>query len=324
MLYIETNSLDPCFNLAFEEYILKHRTHGDWLILWQNKNTVVVGLNQNPREETDPDFLRTHGITVVRRMTGGGAVYHDLGNLNYSFITDVDRDASLSRFALPVCRALHTMGIPAELTGRNDITVQGRKVSGVAQRMEGGRLLHHGTLLFDSDPDMVTGALRADPLKFESKSTKSVRARIGNLREFLPAPMTLSRFWSCLLAELTCSGLERQSLSEEELAQVEELAQSKYRSWDWTWGRTPPYTQRCRRRWPAGTLDILMQVRAGGIEHLVFQGDFLAVTDCTPLEDALRGVPCRPAEVAATLDRYDIPLMFGGITAEQIVKTIFE
>ena len=326
MIYIETNSLDPCFNLAFEEYILTHKVTGDWLILWQNHNTVVVGLNQNPLEEIDPDFVRTHHVTVVRRMTGGGAVYHDLGNLNYSFITDAGPEASLSlsRFTLPVCRALNAMGVPAEVSGRNDITVQGRKVSGVAQRMEGNRLLHHGTLLFDSDPAMVAGALRADPLKFQSKSTKSVRARIGNLREFLPRDMSLSDFWARMLSELTSAGLERQTLSRSELDCVQELADRKYRSWDWTWGRTPPYTRQARRRWPGGTLEVLVQVQEGHISHIAFRGDFMALTDCTALETVLQGVPFRPEAVSAHLAQQEISLMFGAITQEQIIKTIFE
>ena len=154
--YLETGSTDPCYNLAFEEYVLKNRTEGDWLILWQNANTVVVGLNQNTAEEINPEFVTAHNVTVVRRETGGGAVYHDLGNLNYSFITDLGDAASLTiaRFTLPVCRALEAMGVHAQTSGRNDITVDGQKVSGVAQRIYRNRILHHGTLLFDSDPVM--------------------------------------------------------------------------------------------------------------------------------------------------------------------------
>ena len=144
--YIETGSTNPCFNLAFEEYILKNRREGDWLMLWQNANTVVVGLNQNTAEEINAAFVREHNITVVRRTTGGGAVYHDLGNLNYSFITDLGDAASMSieQFSRPVCRALAAMGVRAEVSGRNDIMVGGKKVSGVALRIYKDRILHHG------------------------------------------------------------------------------------------------------------------------------------------------------------------------------------
>ena len=179
--YLETGSVDPCYNLALEQVVLEQRREGDWLMLWQNRNTVVVGLNQNTAEEINASFVEAHGITVVRRMTGGGAVYHDLGNLNYSFIRDVGNaeELTIGRFTEPVCRALASLGVQASVSGRNDILVDGKKISGVAQRIVGGRILHHGTLLFDSDPAMIAGALRADPAKFTSKSAKSVRSRVG-------------------------------------------------------------------------------------------------------------------------------------------------
>ena len=185
--YLETGSVDPCYNLALEQYVLEHFREGDWLLLWQNANTVVIGLNQNTAEEINAAFVEKHGVTVVRRMTGGGAVYHDLGNLNYSFICDVGNaeELTIRRFTDPVCRALAAMGVDAETSGRNDILVGGKKVSGVAQRITNGRILHHGTLLFDSDPAMIEGALKADPAKFRSKSAKSVRSRVGNIRDYL-------------------------------------------------------------------------------------------------------------------------------------------
>ncbi|MER2151192.1 MAG: lipoate--protein ligase family protein, partial [Candidatus Limivicinus sp.] len=214
--YLETGSTDPCYNLALEQYVLEHRREGEWLMLWQNANTVVIGLNQNTAEEIDAAFVEAHGITVVRRMTGGGAVYHDLGNLNYSFICDVGNaeELSIRRFTEPVCRALAAMGVEAETSGRNDIVVDGKKVSGVAQRIAGGRILHHGTLLFRSDPTMIAGALHADPAKFQSKSAKSVRARVGNLADYLPEGTGLQEFWEKLLQELTPEGLVRETLSE--------------------------------------------------------------------------------------------------------------
>ena len=319
--YLETGSVDPCYNLAIEQIVLENRREGDWLLLWQNANTVVIGLNQNTAEEVDPAFVEAHGITVVRRMTGGGAVYHDLGNLNYSFITDIGNaeELSIRRFTEPVCRALAAMGVEAETSGRNDITVDGKKVSGVAQRIAGGRILHHGTLLFDSDPSMIAGALRADPAKFQSKSAKSVRSRVGMLRDYLPAGTDLRAFWDRILQELAPEGIVRESLTEAELKQARALAEEKYRSWDWTWGRSPDYEVRRRGRFPGGTLDVRMNVHQGSITDLVFYGDFMATASQDELAAALRGVRVERAELDAALSRFDLSPVFGGITKAEVL-----
>ena len=154
VFYLETHSQNPYYNLAFEEFVLTHRLEGEYLLLWQNDNTIVVGQNQNTEAEINRAFVEEHHINVVRRSTGGGAVYHDLGNLNYSFITDAGelQELAMQRFTAPVVEALKGLGLNAEASGRNDILVEGRKVSGTAQRVSHGRILHHGTLLFDSDP----------------------------------------------------------------------------------------------------------------------------------------------------------------------------
>lgn len=241
--YLETGSFDPCFNLAFEEFVLCNRTEGDYLLLWQNRNTVVVGRNQNTEEEINRPFVSRHRIHVVRRMTGGGAVYHDLGNLNYSLITDAP-DAeriSMERFTLPVVNALRGLGLDAEASGRNDILVSGRKVSGTAQRLYRDRILHHGTLLFDSDPEMIAGALCADPEKFRSKSTKSVRSRVGNIRSFLPTDMTLEQFWGYLKSCLCENGFETGELDKQELNRIRNLKREKYDTWEWNYGKSPKY-----------------------------------------------------------------------------------
>ncbi len=322
--FLETGSTDPCYNLAMEQYLLENRREGDWLMLWQNENTVVIGLNQNTLEEIDPDFVQAHGIHVVRRMTGGGAVYHDLGNLNYSFITDLGDGSQLSvgRFTDPVCRALAAMGVRAETSGRNDILVDGKKVSGVAQRVTGGRILHHGTLLFDSDPEMIAGALRADPAKFASKSAKSVRSRVGNLRRYLPEGTDMAGFRAAILRELTADGIERQELSGEELAEVRRIAEERYRSWDWTYGRSPDYEMKNRRRFPGGSLEVRLSSHEGRIRDIAFYGDYMAVMPNEALCEALRGTPMEREALTAALSAFDLPALFGGIGAEEITDTI--
>lgn len=327
IIYLETGSTDPYYNLAFEQYVLENRRDGDYLLLWQNENTVVVGRNQNTAEEIDPAFVREKRINVVRRMTGGGAVYHDLGNLNYSFITDLGDTEKLSieRFARPVCAALESLGLQAELSGRNDILAQGKKVSGVAQRIYKNRILHHGTLLFDSKPDMIAGALRADPEKFTSKSAKSVRSRVGNIRQLLPVDMELSQFWQAVLRELAGEGMEPSALSPEELAAIERLADEKYRSWDWNYGGSPAYGYINSVRYPQGRLEVRMDVEKGYIKDISFSGDYMALTDSEAVLSALRGLPHERQAVTAALEELgaQLTLAFGGISQEQIAGTMF-
>ncbi len=323
--YLETHSQDPSYNLAFEEYVQTHRREGNYLILWQNKNAVIIGRNQNAEAEIHRDFVDSHGICVVRRNTGGGTVYHDLGNLNYSFITDAgdisQRSAAL--FTQPVVAALQALGLDACASGRNDILVSGCKVSGTAQHLMGGRILHHGTLLFDSDLSVVAGALNPDPTKFESKSVKSVRSRVGNIRSFLKADMTLPQFWDYLKIALADTVVPA-TLTEEELAQVRKLQESKYATWQWNYGKSPQYATVCRRRFPGGLLEIHMTVRQGTLAQLRIFGDFLALTPVKPLEDALIGCAYRADALEKAFDTIPDLDCLGGITREELIDTLLQ
>ena len=323
--YLETHSQNPYYNLAFEEYVLCHRTQGDYLLLWQNDNTIVVGQNQNTEAEINRAFVEQHHINVVRRSTGGGAVYHDLGNLNYSFITDVGDDGiSIRRFTEPVVAALRSLGLNAEASGRNDILVEGRKVSGTAQRRHGGRILHHGTLLFDANPGMVAGALNVDPEKFRSKSTKSVRSRIGNIRDFLPNDMELPAFWAYLKDALSGGGLTPGALSAGELAEVDRLKREKYDTWEWNYGRSPKFDVRCKRYWDGGCLEANVSIANGVITDVRFFGDFLSVCGLEELVERLKGVTFCPEDVRAVLNDSPVVELFGGITADEVTATIFD
>ena len=320
MLYFETGSTDPAYNLAFEEYVLTHRTVGDILILWQNDNAVIIGRNQNTAEEINQSFVDAHGIHVVRRNTGGGAVYHDLGNLNYSFITD--EGASRNAFTQPVVRALCALDMDAEASGRNDILVSGKKVSGTAQQISKGRILHHGTLLFDSDSNMISGALTPDPGKYQSKGVKSVRSRVGNIRAFLQQDMTITAFWAHLKRTLGDAGMVDAQLTAEELAQVEKLKAEKYDTWQWNYGRSPAYDTQVKRRFTGGTLDVRLTVKQGMIAQIKFYGDFLAVSPVHILEEALLGCKYRREAIQQTLSGLPVEACLGGITAEECMQTI--
>lgn len=329
IIYLETGSTDPYYNLAFEEYVLRQKKEGDYLILWQNDNTIVIGQNQNTEAEINRAFVDEHKINVVRRTTGGGAVYHDLGNLNYSFITDVGDAAELSIkwFTGPVVKALAGLGVEAEASGRNDIVVSGKKVSGTAQRIAGGRILHHGTLLFDSDPGLLAGALNADPDKFISKSAKSVKSRVGNIKDMLPEAekdMSIDEFKMKIREELAAAGFEEGALSESDLEEVRKLKAEKYDTWEWNYGRSPKFDIENRKRLDGGTLEVRTSVaKKGVIEDIVFFGDFLSVESLDGLVEDLKGCRFDRGEVTSVLAKHPVSRYFGAISAEEVLAVMF-
>lgn len=322
--YFETRSTDPAYNLAFEEYILTHFREGNILILWQNDNAVIIGRNQNTAEEISQSFVDANHIRVIRRNTGGGAVYHDLGNLNYSFISDADGidQAATQLFLKPVVDALRGLGLDAEFSGRNDILVSERKISGTAQQLSKGRLLLHGTLLFDSDPDMISGALNPDPTKFQSKSIKSVRSRVGNIRQFLQKDMDIGSFWDYLRTRLTGVTTVCPSLTETDLTAIQKLKRDKYDTWDWNYGKSPKFDMQNKKRWSGGLLDIRMTVFGGCISQLRIYGDFLALQPIAPLEQALVGCPLRCDALYNAVSALNLEQHIGSITIDELIQTI--
>ena len=202
-------------------------------------------------------------------------------------------------------------------------TIDGKKVSGVAQRIYKNRVLHHGTLLFDSDLSVVAAALKPSPVKFSSKSTKSVRSRVTNIRSLLPEDMSMEQFWQRLMTELSGEDIRQVSLTEEELQQVYRQAEEKYRSWDWTYGRSPQYSIANRRRFDGGTVEMGLAVKEGRIQSVSFLGDFMATEPNTPLEEALVGLPFEKEAVAGLLETMDLGRMFGAITAENLLELMF-
>ena len=203
--YLDLTTTDPAWNLAVEQFVFddlpKDRMY---LMLWQNDNAVIIGKNQNTHAQINDAFIRQHGIKVVRRLSGGGAVYHDMGNLNFTIISDAQgsTDINFRLFCNPVIRALEKVGIHAELNGRNDMVIDGKKFSGNAQYMRGGRIMHHGTILFDSNASMLAGALQVDEAKIRAKGVASVRSRVTNVRPLLPKDLTLPEFRRILLESI--------------------------------------------------------------------------------------------------------------------------
>lgn len=317
---------DPFYNLALEEYILTRETEGDFLLLWQNRPSVILGLNQNALEEIRAGAVSLRGISVVRRITGGGAVYHDLGNLNFSFVTDVSAGGSdpMRRFIEPVAAYLNSLGLPAEADGRNDITVCGKKVSGNAERIFGERMLHHGTLLFQSDLAALAQVLKPPDDKFQSKSTKSVRSRVGNISELLPSPMPFQAFKEGLVRWLSKGeNLAPWKPSLQAEAEIQRLSQEKYASDLWNYGHAPDVSFKNRRRFSGGSLEICLLLEGGRICEAKLYGDFLAAEAIEPLTAALRGTLCTPEDVRGALRGLPLSRLLGGITEEEFLSVLF-
>ena len=324
--YLTTSSTDPFFNLAFEEYVFRTKTVGTWLILWQNENAVIIGMNQNPMEEVNLQYIEAQEIKVVRRMTGGGAVYHDLGNLNFSVISDVKEPGipDIGSYNKPICDALIKLGLSPENTGKNDIVVNGKKISGVAQRICSGRILHHGCILFDSNIDRLAFALKEDSGKYASKSTKSTRSRVTNLRPLLNVDMSIDSFHDWILESFSVNGCVQEVLNDYDLACIHQIAESKYRDLKWTWGRQLDYSYRNKSRFEGGELEVELLVAQGRITNIQIYGDFMATRSCDDIRKKLCGTRYDKEAVAKVLERSDLRSAFGSISQTEILSVMFE
>lgn len=319
-------STDPYYNLALEEYLLMHYLDGNIVMLWQNDNTIVVGRHQNAIEEINQQYVKEQGIKVVRRTTGGGAVYHDLGNLNYSYITDREDetiDGGMKRFAEPVILALKELGADAKFSGRNDILIEGKKVSGTAQRIYKNRILHHGCLLFDADLSVVAASLRVRAEKFQSKAVKSVKSRVGNIVDFLPDNVTLKKFEDTLTKTML-AGEKYQilELAPEELLEVQKLRDEKYATWEWNYGHPMKCSIHNYQKYKGGVLEVGLQVKAGKIKECKIYGDFMALLPATEVEQHLIGCKYQYEEVLKMLGELTVSDYFGTITKEEVASCI--
>lgn len=322
--YLDLNTTDPAFNLAVEQRLFDRLEHGtSCLMLWRNDNAVVIGRYQNARSEVDPQALEAFGSVLVRRKSGGGAVYHDLGNLNYTYITDAplpDR-LDLRTYCLPVLEVLRDLGVNAELNGRNDMVVNGLKISGSAAYVEGGRLVHHGTLLYDSDLDRIPRLLSPERSKLQQKDIPSVRSRITNIRAHLPADIPPERFRSLLLERLTAGkGAVPLALGEEDRREIEAIRRSRYGNPAWNWGAPPACVRRFGRRYEGvGLVEACLDIEDGLIRGLAFQGDFFSLRDPAELARRFLGKRADAAGYREAVDGVDLSQYFSGISAEQFL-----
>ncbi|MDD4701308.1 MAG: lipoate--protein ligase [Desulfovibrio sp.] len=318
MEYLTFSTLDPAFNLALEEVLLQALPagHSGYFLLWQNGPSVIVGRHQCTADEVNADFIRRENLPVVRRMTGGGAVYHDTGNLNFSFIEHANgRDrVDFRRYLAPVCAALADLGVQAQISGRNDIEVGGRKISGSGQMLRRGKVLHHGTLLIDVNFERLVEALNVDPEKMRSKGVASVRSRVGNISEFWRSGSDIAALTAALVRH--CAGRPG-TLDDAVMAEAHTLADEKYRLWSWNYGAMPNFTERKRQRFDWGTVELRLDVKSGHIAACKILGDFFcnAGEGIQELEQSLAGLSREPARLEEALGQADMTRYFSGCDA---------
>lgn len=337
MLYIIDNHIDPYWNLAAEEYLLKHITEPVFR-LWSNTDSIIIGQYQNALAEIDFDYVKANNIKVVRRMTGGGAVFHDLGNLNFTFIEphtkSEESNAMFRRFTAPIVEALNSLGVKAYLEGRNDLLIDGRKFSGNAMCISNGRVLQHGTLLFCTSMNNLGAALKSRPEKFIGKAVQSNVSRVTNISEHLTSPMTLDEFQK-YLGEYICKNcnlsgqngeitkITPYTYTEADLEAIEKLKNEKYGLDSWNFGHSPAYTTHNVKKFPGGLVEVNFTVKKGEISQLEIFGDYFFTKPTEEFISQLIGTPHTREALLEKLTLINTTDYFSNITAEQMVEMFF-
>lgn len=329
MKYIVNTSNDPAYNVALEAYAFQKLTDIDEIfILWINEPAIIIGRHQNTIQEINKEFIDKNGIHVVRRLSGGGAVYHDLNNLNYTIISNNTQEGAFDfqTFSKPVIDTLAKLGVKAEFTGRNDLEINGQKFAGNAQAYYKGRMMHHGCLLFDVDMSVLGQALKVSKDKIESKGIKSVRARVTNIVDHLSDKITVQEFSDAILAQMKeeYPEMDEYVLSDAELSEIQAMRDNQFATWDWTYGKAPEYTIERGVRYPAGKITTYANVENSTIKSVKIFGDFFGVKPVDYIEKMLEGVRYDYKDVLAALKTVDTSQYFSRMTPEEITKAIVD
>ena len=326
MLCIYHESTDPYFNVATDEYILKHMDE-DCFMLWRNDKAIIVGQYQNTLAEINYDYVKEHQIAVVRRLSGGGAVYHDLGNLNFSF-TQQGKDASLSdfeKFTRPVVQVLQSLGADARFEGKNDLMIDGKKIAGNAAHIHQHKILHHGCLLFASEIRDVSEALRINPVKYTDRAIKSIPKRVTNISDQLKNPVSLEVFTQKLMDHVlaTYPDARLYEFTEEDKKQIRKLRDEKYATHAWNFGKSPDYNFKKAVRTQGGLLEMNLDVKNGIIENAKIFGDFFSEKGVTPVEEALVQTRHEEESLRNTLSRLPLEKHFRNIALDELMAALF-
>ena len=330
MIYIVSKSHKPQYNIAMEEYCFKKLLrHDKVFMLWINEPAIIVGKHQNTIEEVNSQYVRENNIHVVRRISGGGAVYHDLNNLNYTIISNEEKGSEFDfkTFSEPVLKTLEELGVEANFTGRNDLVIGGKKICGNAQAYIKGRIMHHGCILFDTDLTVLSKALEIPRDLIESKSVKSVRSVVTNILPHLPRKIGVEEFSSAILSHMKNKfpEMEEYVFSEAELAEIERNSREKFSSWDWNYGHSPLFNITRKTRFNAGKIQVFASVKNSVIENIKFYGTFFGNnSDLAAVEDALKGVKYTIEDVRETLLHIPLSEFFAGFSLDELVEAIVE
>jgi len=334
VIFVPNENNDPRVNLAIETYLLTEMPLDEPILLFYiNEPSIIIGRNQNTIEEINKEYVDEHGIHVVRRLSGGGAVYHDHGNLNFSFIMPDDGNSfrDFAKVTQPIIQALHDLGVEgAELKGRNDLVINDMKFSGNAMYDTNGRMFAHGTLMFDSDIDEVVNTLKVRKDKIESKGIKSVRSRVTNIKPFLSEDkqeMTTEEFRQEILLKIfgvdSIDQVKTYELTDQDWAAINKISEQYYRNWDWNYGKSPAFNLERRHRFPIGSIEMKMNVADGAIQEIKIFGDFFGLGEIKDVEDILTGVKYDKASLEEAIDQIDVKKYFGNIEKEDLHGLIY-
>lgn len=326
MIFVNNNNTNPYFNHSAEEYILKN-INEDCFMLWRNEPCILIGRNQNALSEINVDYVKENNIKVVRRITGGGAVFNDLGNINFSFICKSSDDLSTNflKFTAPLIKALNSLGIDASFSGRNDMVIGDRKFSGNAQFYYNDKVLHHGTLLFSSCMTDLSSALKVNPLKIKAKGIKSVSSRVTNISEHLHSPMSIIEFKNYIINFIMNLYNEEKlyNFTENDLNEINKICENKFSTWNWNFGNSPKYSYKKEKRFDYGTIEVNVQVTSGYIEKIKFYGDFFFTKDIKNLEKSFVGIKHEENSLKCLLNNINIEDYIKGISKNDMLSLMF-